>query len=1115
MVAAMCAALVISAFPLSAQTLGELTGRVSDPSGAAIAGSLVTLTNINTNAVRTAATTDSGDYSFPSLPPGFYKLKTEHAGFKSVISSDIEVQVQQTVRLDITLQVGQVSESIEVSATADLLQAENSTLGTVVENKAVTELPLNGRGYLNLVSLSANANTLAPSSGQAGSREGGDRANQSISTAGQRIMYDYFTLDGVNNTDPNFNTYVVLPSIDAIQEFKVQLGVYPAEFGHQSTQINVLTKSGGNAYHGALFEFLRNNVLDATPFAFTAVHPTKSPFKWNDYGFEIDGPIVIPKLFNGRNKLFFMANDEWKVQRQNSLSTYSVPTAAMFKGDFSGFGTTIYDPSTKNPFSNNVIPTSRIDPISVKFLNYYNAATLPGLTSNYTQFNGSPQNRDGFVLRMDYVESSKSQWTGRYSWGDENQASHGINLSGSKIITNYEQYLASNTRTITPNIVNEARYGYSRFFNSIGTFLAFNTNVVSTLGVPGLNAGDPVTWGIPAISFNGDGFTGIGDNTDGPYANDNNTLQAIDNLSWIHGKHTFRFGFEYDRQNYNQVGNQFSRGNFVFQPNATQSATKTGGDAFAEFLLGDLYQSTVAVAIASAKFQRNAFAAFVDDTWKLTPKLTASLGLRWELTPPFTDTLGNLFSVYLPHIDFFSNAPQSDWPSFIRQGTCTDPYAGLNIRWTSTAAACSNGRETNQLLQTQYKNFAPRVGLSYSPNSKLVIRTGFGIFYNQEIGNAVFDMSRNIAARVTLTSNLGTPNLFYNNAVPGGSGAVAQIPPPYAYIDAYDHKTPYAMQYLLNVQQSLGQNWVLEAGYLGSLSHHLYGFQDANQGIPGTVGSATSRLPFANFGVIQLVADGLNGHYNAGSLKMTRRFSQGLSVVSSYTYSKSMDESSGIRVQGYDTLFPQNSNCIVCERARSSFDVTHRFVNSILYELPVGKGKKVNIPNSFADAVVGGWQAGGILTLQSGLPQVLSIGGVDNASTSDGGYDRPVATGASPTVSNPAPYRWYNPAAFVEAPPGSFGNAGRNTLTTPGIFSVDFELHKQFKMPFNDRHAVQFRLEAFNVFNHPNWGAPNGNILAGAAFPGQPATAAHQGFGVVSGTSIAMRQLQLGLKYSF
>ena len=275
---------------LICQTLGEITGRLSDQSGAGVANTTLTLTNTATNAVRSTVSTESGDYTFPSVPPGFYNLKTEHPGFKTAASNGVEVQVQQTVRLDFTLQVGQVSESIEVSASADLLQAENASVGTVIENKGVIELPLNGREYLNLVALSANVNTLSSASGQAGSREGGDRASQSISAAGQRIMFDYFTLDGVNNTDPDFNTYVALPSIDAIQEFKVQTGIYPAEFGHEATQINVLTKSGGNVYHGALFEFVRNDVFDAVPYAFGTVHPKKSPFKWNDYGFETRRP---------------------------------------------------------------------------------------------------------------------------------------------------------------------------------------------------------------------------------------------------------------------------------------------------------------------------------------------------------------------------------------------------------------------------------------------------------------------------------------------------------------------------------------------------------------------------------------------------------------------------------------------------------------------------------------------------------------------------------------------------------------------------------------------------------------------------------------------------------
>ena len=1108
-----------------AQTGGDITGRVTDPTGSAVPGAAIALTSTATNAVRQTESNGDGLYTFAALPPGVYNLKVEHPGFKVANTTNVELQVQQTVRLDFTLQLGQVSETIEVSASAAMLQAENATVGMVIDNKVIVELPLNGRQYLNLVTLSPNVNNLAPPSGQANGRQGGDRANQAISAGGNRIVYDYYTLDGVVNTDPNFNTYIVLPSIDALQEFKVQTGVYPAEFGHAATQINVLTKSGGNAYHGSLFEFVRNDAFDATPYAFTATHPPNSPFKWNDYGFELDGPIVIPKLFNGRNKLFFMANYEWLVQRQNSLRTYSVPTPAMFQGNFNGYGNTIYDPTTKIAFPNNVIPPTLISPTSQRLLKYYNSSQLPGLTSNYVQNSSSPANRDGFVLRLDYVESEKSQWTGRYSWGDENQSTQTINLSGSKILTNYEQYMGSNTRILTPNIVNEARFGYSRFYNSLGTLSAFNSDIVGELALPNLPKGLPVTWGIPSVTFAGNGFSGFGDSSDGPFENNNNTAQFINNISWNKGKHSFKFGVEYDRQNFNQVGNQYPRGQYSFSANATQSAARTGGDAFAEFLLGNIFQSTIALSVAEVKFQRNMEAAFVDDTWKVTPKLTVSLGLRYELTPPFTNQLNNLFIVRVPQIYQVPGVQKSDWPYFVRQGNCTDAYTAsppIAIRWnlnpaTAAPAVCSNGLLPNQLMNTRYKDFAPRVGVAWSPNAKTVIRTGFGVFYSQDNSNSpYFDLARNAAARNSKFADTGVGNLLYSNAFPVSGGSTVSVGPPYAYSDNPNHHTAYTMQYLLNLQRQFGANWSVEAGYLGSVSHHLAGFMNQNEGIPSATGSAVSHLPFADFGFIQSVEDSANAVYNSLAVKITKRFSGGLSLITAFTHSVSIDNSSGIRVQGYDTLFPQNSYCLRCERGPSSFDSRDRLVVASVYDLPVGKGKLLNANNSVANALLGGWQLGGTFVLQSGLPETIIIGGLDNSITQSG-YDRPNATGVSPKVDNPSPNGWYNRGAFVEAPVGQFGTVGRNTTLAPGIFSINADLHKNIRMPWNEHHQVQFRVEAFNALNHPNWGQPNANILAGAVTPGQPATAPHVGFGTINTLAggIPMRQLQLGLKYTF
>src|SRR5258706_4414472 len=586
---------LLSLHPGFAQTLGSIGGEVRDSSGAAIAGAAVIATNAGTNAARTAITNDAGGYSFPSLPPGTYSVKVEKPGFKSFIRSQIELQVQLDARVDFELKVGQVSESIDVSADAALLVSENATVGTVIENKRIVELPLNGRNYLQLVSLAPNVSTGFAGQGQASARQGGIRAGVTSSVAGQRTSFNHYTLDGVENTDPNFNTFVVLPSIDALQEFKVQTGVYPAEFGREATQINVLTKSGTNQYHGALFEFFRNDKLNATGYAFSALRPSKDPFKWNQYGFTLGGPIWLPKVFNGKDKLFFMANYESYRKRGSTNALYSLASPQIQSGDFSGIANRIYDPGshvlgpdgktiTATPFDGNKIPQSMISSISKQFLQFYHTPTLSGSVNNFVEAQPRPENRDQFILRMDYLESANSSWTGRYSWGDENASSPGLNLNGTKLLTNFEQYMGTNTRVFSPTLVTETRFGYTRFFNSIGTLLAGVRNVVDDLKIPGLSGGAAVGWGIPTVNI--PNYQGIGDSTDGPFVNTNSSLQFLNNTSLIRGKHSFRFGGEIRRDQYNQVGNQYGRGSFSFSTTPTWNpATSSQGDAFASFLL--------------------------------------------------------------------------------------------------------------------------------------------------------------------------------------------------------------------------------------------------------------------------------------------------------------------------------------------------------------------------------------------------------------------------------------------------------------------------------------------------------------------------------------------------
>jgi hypothetical protein len=1155
---------------LSAQTSGSISGHVADATGAVIPGATVTLTNTGTNASRSTVTTGAGDYTFPDVPPAVYKVQVTRTGFKVATSQNLELQVSQSLRQDFTMAVGEVTQTVTVQSTGALLQTENASLGTVVENAAINELPLNGRNYLSLVALSSNVNTLSSASGQAGSRLGGDRSTQAISVGGQRIMFDYYTLDGVNNTDPDFNTYVGLPSLDGIAEFKVQTGVYSAEFGHEASQVNVVSKSGTNTFHGSMYDFIRNNIADANPYYFssyTLTPPAKIyPYKWNDYGFELDGPIRIPHIYNGRDKFFFMVDDEWRKIRTVGQGTATVPTTAIAGGNFQGYQTfnkttgqfvpvTIYNPASgdangfgKQPFLNNQIPSAMIQGPSTVLLNYLGTSTAPyfgatgSTTPNYTYSTTAPQNRQSLTIRGDYVMSQKSQLSFRYSSGNEDILSTGLLGAGSKIITNYYQYMGSHTWTINPHIVNEARFGYTHFYNSTGLLSAFTNDVVDKVKIPGIAGGDPSTWGIPSVGFNNgvagstpNIWTSFGDlGGDGPYVITDPTWQIVDNLSWVKGKHSWRFGFEYNRQTFNQLGNQFSRGLFGVGPyaSALQSGTPghvtfSGGDSLADFLLGDVQTSSVAVQVADANYVRNVEAGYANDTYKLLPNLTISAGLRYELTPPWNDTFGNNFNIEIPQTPTLgtigTTIASSMYPYYVRQGNCSpaNVYQGLNVRWIANGPSpvCSNGLMPNgPLMDTHYLNFAPRFGISYSPTPAMVIRTGYGIFYTQDIGNAYFDMARNIAGRVSYTNadatgpNYGNSNLTWSNVSPaGGGGGVANLPASTtAFANAVSHKTSYTEQFLLDIQQQVGQNWSFEAGYQGAVSRHLYGFLNINQPTPvGYLPAADSKLtvaqrtPFPNMGGIQFVHDTGTANYNAFALKATRRFSHGFNAIGSYTWSKSLDDTSGIRNQGNDLLYPQNSFCIPCEYGPSAFDVRNRFVGSANYELPFGPGKLVNT-NKLLGELVGGWQVGGILTHQTGgvaSPQR----GIDNAGIASpfGNFDRPNATGQSPYLKGSARTLndWVNLGAYVSAPAGFFGSVQRGSFTGPGVTNLDASLHKNFVMPYNEHHAVSIRFEAFNALNHPNWNTPSLNISSST-------------FGRISGTA-GMRQLQLAAKYQF
>ncbi len=1099
-------ATLLAAASLRAQTQAEITGEVVDQSGSAVAGASVTVTNQETNVRRTVVSNSAGIYSLPALMPGVYAVKTEMKGFQSVVRSAIELQVQQTARIDFRLQIGQVTEVVEVSAAPVLLATENSTLGTVIDNKRIVELPLNGRNYLQLVALNPNVSFGFAPLIQSVSRQGGDRPNWSISVAGQRSEFNYYTLDGVSNTDVNFNTYIFAPSIDALQEFKVQTGVYPAEFGRETGQVNVSTKSGTNAFHGALFEFFRNAKLDARPYSFTVLRTQTDPFVRNQYGFALGGPVLIPKLFNGKNRLFFMVNYEALRDRTAVRRTADVPTDAMRRGDFSSNSPSIFDPLsrvrqadgtiTAQVFPGAVIPTNRLNAKSQKLLEFLPAANVLGigLASNYQSTASQKYDTDQFTTRIDFAESASSNWFARYSRGEDNQLNPAtFPLQGTKVYSAPKQASITNARVFSPSLVNEFRFGYTGFHNEIVAYLAGLRDVVSEIGgFVGVPPSAPSAWGVPSIGFNG--FSGFGDDANGPFVDNDHTFQWIDNVSIIRGVHSLRLGGEIRRDRFNQIGNQFSRGVFAFTGQQTGNPSLAGksGNGFADYLTGYIFQSQAVLTLANARLRATSQAYYIDDTWKLRPNLTLSWGLRYELTPPFYDQSDGIINVDMP--SFFDPNKR---PTLVREGK-GDFYQDIPFRFNPAIQVARDGRLGSRLVKTDYSNFAPRFGLSYSPSSKWTLRTGFGVFYAQDIGNYHYDMARNLAGRRLENADLSFPNLTMDSPF-GQLGSTVFVNNPLVLANEYNQRTPYVFQYLFNVQRQLTPDTVIEVGYVGNVGHKLQIWTMGNYPLPGP-GDVQSRRPYPELGVIQVADNAGNSVYNSGSLKLEKRFLHGLTYLVSYTLSRSIDDGSSIRAHIGETDFPQNIYDRTDRRGLSAFNQTQRLATSVLWEPPIGRGKRLDF-GRFGNAVAGDWQTGTILAARSGQPFTVTTG-VDGPNTGYSGYPFPNGTGLSivpPKGKDPQQY--FNPAAFVLPPPYTYGNSARNNVIAPEQVSWDFSVMKNFAMPV-EGHRLQFRFEGFNFPNRPNFGLPNATMNSAS-------------FTKITSTTSPMRQLQFSLKYIF
>jgi Carboxypeptidase regulatory-like domain len=1126
MAAAFCAAGL-------AQTFGDISGIVTDSSDAVIAGANITVANSQTNVTRTAVTNTDGNYNIPSLQPGVYDVKVEKDGFRSEVRSAIELQVQQSARIDFRLNPGSVAETVEVTAGTPLLDTENATVGTVIENKRIVDLPLNGRSFVSLVGLSPNVTTgQSSNTGYRTGRGGTDRETVSLSVAGMRQEYTYYTLDGMPNQDVDWNTYAFLPSIDALEEFKVQTGVYSAEFGRETAQVNVSTKSGTNGYHGTVFEFLRNNDLDARPFAFTSHVPASAPFKWNQYGFTLGGPISIPKLFSGKDRLFFMSNYEGFKLRNQSQNVYSTAPNAMRGGDFSQLlpTTVIKDPTTGQPFPGNIIPASRLNSIAVGLLQYYPSPNVAGTgtSNNYLALDNNSTNKDQFTQRIDFVESAKSTWAGRYSFQNESVLSPALFENGTNVGVNVKQGMISNTRIFTPTLVNDFRFSYMGYDDLSLTELAYKKNVNQELGIPLLGDVPPIAYGTINVTITG--FSPFGDNINSPYAANDHLFQWSDGVTWTHGTHTVKFGGDIRRDRYNALGGQVIRGNYVVQNQAT-------GYGFSDYMLGYLQQYSAGATLGIAQLRSTSQDYYVTDSWKVRPNVTIEAGLRYEYKSPWDSRGDSYANVVVPFSGTVNNLAITNIDPSLHPYLARDCAAyGQNsfyppesfVRFApGIQTKCVSGLGTT-IQKGDPHDFAPRLGISWSPSPAWVIRAGAGFFYAQDEANTYFDTALNTAGKASSIANLATHNLTFNNPFGPGTNTCGLPSPPYACISApvvlgneVNRRTPYIVTYEMNIQRQLTKSMTLEVGYLGSEGHRLERALAYNDSYPSPTGTVASRTPFPEYRLIQMTAGVSNSDYNSGSIKLTRRLANGLSLLAGYTFAKSIDDGSGIRPAtggvlngGGESTQPQGGVCYTCDRSLSDFDTRHRVVASILYELPVGKGKPF-LNHGVASYILGGWQLNSIISASSGFP-IEILDGVNQTNTTLSNNRPDAVPGANPVLAHPSTSEWFNIQAFELQPFGShYGNVGRNTIIGPGVMAWDFSTLKNFS--FTEKTYLQFRFECFNCANHPNFGDPLNSLTAnrttasGLPIPGTGT------FGEITSTrpGIDMREMQLSLKVVF
>ena len=714
--------------------------------------------------------------------------------------------------------------------------------------------------------------------------------------------------------------------------------------------------------------------------------------------------------------------------------------------------------------------------------------------ANYVNDEARTVNADQFTYRFDFIENDNSRWFFRHSTSHElGYDPFAIPDMGINTDTDVHQLVLANTRTFGSNKVNDLRVGYGYLKNAHISPRANNVNVVKELGI-NLPSDNPLYWGVPNIGITG--LSGLGEESDAPFINDDKTIQLVDNFSWAVGKHGYKFGGEFRHVLYDQIGGVVTRGRFGFDGRYTQNpllpAAQRGGAAMADFLLGTMNRSEGQVGAPIANFRSSYFALFFQDSWRLTNTVTVNYGLRWEYDQPFYDT-----NDAIVNIDFrWDNSAE---PVFVRAGT-GDPYEGNPaFRLAPDVQYVRDGRFGRGAYKSDFNDFAPRLGIAWAITPKTVLRSGGGIYYVRDIGNAVFDTVRNapFTIRRDEPAESFRPNLSFQQPF-ARTGA-----PTFILANQYDEPSSYVAQWSFGFQRELAGTMSAEVTYFGSAGVHLRRLMSYNNPEPSQLPNSNNARPFPKFGSIQVMSAPSHSNYHALYLKLQRRFSGGLSFLSSFAWGKSIDNGSGIRTSDGDSLTPSNNYDLELERGLSAFDFRRRWTTSWVWELPFGKDRRWMNTSTVADLVLGGWQIGGILTLQDGFPFTVTCGpgNIQNG----GGVCYPDATGIDWRLSGDerSRTRWFNTDAFVDRDPANgpfrYGTVARNSLTGPGIVSVDASANKRFQ--FRESY-VELRVEVFNLPNHPIWSQPGSQLRTPT-------------FGVINSTRLDSRQIQLGLKFVF